>query len=841
MWNHASSIIAPPHPDDQAWFPPQSDLLKAGFFESDDHWLICAPTGSGKTRMGEWALLSAIQQGRIGVYLAPLKAIVEERLTDWQARFPDLSVGLFTGDRFGGKATGRPGVQDLLLLTPEKLASYLSNWKSHLPWLSRIGALVVDEIHLLGDPGRGAGLECLLTRLRRINPFARIVGLSGTLSNAGEIASWLDARMFTTDWRPIPVEHRIVRFSKAEQKQALLLEEIHATLSGGGRALVFTNSRRRAESLAKFLDESGIRAAFTHAGLDPKRRESAHSRMREGSIDVLTTTSSLEMGVNFPARKVVVYDSYGFDGETFGPLPVARYLQAAGRAGRAGLDPFGESVLFLPKWAGAKPDYASRIPEPIRSGLFQKRRRTFEVLVDVSGRLSISETHLATNFAMRTLWRRQGGDSEFGGLVRDLIDAGLLRRDSKTEAYLSETALGRIACQMVVEPATIALLARFFEAASTPSDFDLLLTACLASECTPKLGFNFEEIDRMADTLLSVPSAFLDLAAPEIERIQGRSNPRQLLAAIKSAVLMHRHISGDSLEALAEEFDAYPYDLHLLRQNLGWVLAVAGRVFAYLWSKEHEGEEVDPDEEMPKSAHQRICETLALMVEYGVSRESVDLVRVPGIGGKRVHSLAASGVCSLQEFLSADMSKLAGILRLKSDSLGKLLCAAEKVAAEMGMEDPFALDPAAPSAPPPVSEKLAWPKDIDPYRLRRALELKVDHRSEDAVNVSGGAEPHRVAIQTNARRVRNYACDCADFAKGHSQCKHVLRARLELLDDADLLPLLRDLGQSGSRPLRYALADLWMNVGGLYDRYAGRHVDYTGERFLRKATAPSRR
>ncbi len=825
--------------------------MRHGFQSSQEHWLICMPTGSGKTMVGEWALGASIGNGLLGVYIAPLKAIVEERLSDWQRRFPDLSIGLFTGDRFGGKATGSPDDHHLLLLTPEKFASYLQNWKSHLSWISRVGSLVVDECHLLGDSGRGAGLECLLTRLRRLNPFARIVGLSGTLANAEKIAGWLGARLFHSEWRPIPVEHRIVRFSKPTDKQDLLLHELQQTIASGGRALVFTNSRRRSEQLASFLAASGIRTAFTHAGLDPGKRQAAQSGLREGSVDVLTTTSSLEMGVNFPARKVIIYDSYGFNGESFGPLPVARYLQAAGRAGRAGLDPVGESVLFIPKWAGADPDYAARIPEPISSGLFHRKRLTQQLLVEVTGRLSISEEHLSTNFWKRSLWQAQGGAADLPRLVEDLIQIGLLRRDSKTGQYLSETSLGRIACQMVVEPATISLLRWFFDAVECPTEFDVLLVACLAEECTPRLGFNFEEIDSMTNTLTSVPSHLLDSPVSLLQNLPGHIHHRTLLSAIKSAVLIHRHTSGESLEDLATEFDAYPYDLALLRQNAGWMLAVAQRVFGCLW-KAREKELAEEDEipagesETPlpsKSLHQQICALLSVMVQYGVPRVAVDLVKIPGIGRKRVHALMNEGIQSLGDFLSRPPSTLAKCLGVKIKTFAPMRAAAEELLAFEEMDDPFALDFAPVALPTAPALLQKWPRDIDPYRLRRALELNVDHCSAETVRVSGGAEPHRVNVAQNALRKNIYTCDCADFAKGHQQCKHILRARLELQDSADLLPLLRDLSgtDTSARPLRYALGEIWMSAGSLYDRYADRRVDYSGRKFLRQASTTNPR
>ena len=74
-------------------FPSQLALLEAGYEESDSHWLICAPTGSGKTRMGEWAIERAWRLGLSAAYVAPLRAIVEERIGDWEQRYPERTLG----------------------------------------------------------------------------------------------------------------------------------------------------------------------------------------------------------------------------------------------------------------------------------------------------------------------------------------------------------------------------------------------------------------------------------------------------------------------------------------------------------------------------------------------------------------------------------------------------------------------------------------------------------------------------------------------------------------------------------------------------------------------------
>ena len=125
------------------------------------------------------------------------------------------------------------------------------------------------------------------------------------------------------------------------------------------------------------------------------------------------------------------------------------------------------------------------------------------------------------------------------------------------------------------------------------------------------------------------------------------------------------------------------------------------------------------------------------------------------------------------------------------------------------------------------------PGSVDPYRLRRAVELVVDHCSPEVVRVSGGTEPHSVRVVEGAKRTRTYICDCADFEKGQPQCKHVLRARLALHDDADLQRMLKQFSQPGGvHPLRLSITELWMKVGRSYDAFNSRKVDYTGTSFV---------
>lgn len=801
-------------------FPPQQALLNQGFPDAASNWLICAPTGSGKTRMAEWAMEAALKRGLRAAYIAPLRAIVEEKQAHWATRFDGAEVVAFTGELATGKSVGRPGQQRVLLFTPEKLSSYVQNWKRNLGWLSEIGVLVIDEFHLIGDRYRGAALEALISRIQRANPFIQIVGLSATLSNAEEIAQWLGARLFVSDWRPVPLQRRVRHFKRASDKAELLLSEVLGTGAEGGKTLAFVNSRRRAESLAIWLREQGVIADHSHAGLDGATRERVHGAMRRGELDVLVATTTVEMGVNFPARKVIVYDGYMFGGEAFEPLPVQRYLQFCGRAGRPGLDDVGEAVLFLPVWQGSGDEYLQGTPEPVRSPLFATHPLLREILYEVSTRLSISERHLETNFAGRSLWRAQGGQQDLGLHVRHLVVAGMLRETEKDGVrYLSDTALGRIAAQMSVWPFSVGLFAELGRRADTTfSEFDLLFAICLCPEVSPRLGFNFEEIDEMLGVLLEVPSSLLDQPWRQVATLATGIDEKVLLSAVKAAVILHLHAELHTLEDLADRFDAYPADLRMLQQSASWITEVASRVFDVLIASSAAAEPdsaTDARPGLPVLA--AMCERLRLMIRYGIPLHGLGLTDLKHVGPVRAQRFCKHGVftpAQISELAANDVMSMLNTGRKTAESI--LRSAYEHLeSGEAGVEQQ-ALPPEQRRTTRRHKGLMGWPAEIDPYRLRRALDLVVEHASPEAVRVSGGAEPHLVRITESPLRERAYRCDCLDYLKGQPNCKHVLRARIALRDDRDLRPLVERLSRRENRPLRFALGELWMAVNGTY-------------------------
>lgn len=189
--------------------PIQQKSVQAGLLE-DRSLLVCAPTASGKTLVATMAISNIISKGK-AIYLVPLKALANEKYKEYLDLFKDTEhkVIMSTGDI--DSESNYLANYDLLILTTEKLDSLL---RHKVSWLGEVKTVIIDEIHLLNDPSRGPTLEIIITLLKMlIKP--QIIGLSATIGNPDELASWLEAELVQDDWRPVELKQG-VHFKETE-------------------------------------------------------------------------------------------------------------------------------------------------------------------------------------------------------------------------------------------------------------------------------------------------------------------------------------------------------------------------------------------------------------------------------------------------------------------------------------------------------------------------------------------------------------------------------------------------------------------------------------------------
>jgi pre-mRNA-splicing helicase BRR2 len=385
----------------------QSKMCTAAL-DGDHNLLLCAPTGSGKTNVALLCMLGIIAQHRnnLGdinfpdfkiVYIAPMKALVQECVQNFAKRLSSLNISVreLSGDQ---SLTSRELADtNVIVTTPEKW-DVVTRKSMDRSFTQLVKLIIIDEIHLLHDD-RGAVLEGLVARTLRqceIDESAvRLVGLSATLPNYEDVATFLRVNsnglfFFDSSYRPVPLQQQFIGITeKKVLKKVQTMNEIcyekvllHA---GKNQVLIFTHSRADTvktakalrdlattnDTLAKFVKEDSasseiLRAesanaksaelkdllpygfAVHHAGLQRSDRSLVEDLFADRHIQVLISTATLAWGVNLPCHTVIIKGTQIYSPEKgawteLSPLDV---LQMIGRAGRYGLDSEGEGIII---------------------------------------------------------------------------------------------------------------------------------------------------------------------------------------------------------------------------------------------------------------------------------------------------------------------------------------------------------------------------------------------------------------------------------------------------------------------------------------------------------------
>lgn len=191
--------------------PCQVKSINAGVFE-DKNLLVCTPTASGKTLVAELAFLNAIlhDKGK-AVYVVPLRALASEKYKTFKKDYPSIKIAISSGDI--DSADSYLANYELVICTSEKLDSLI---RHKAPWLRQVKTVIIDEIHLLNDPGRGPTLEVLITVLRGLLKNLQLIGLSATIGNPEELAQWLDAKLVIDNWRPVRLDKGVYKHGEVE-------------------------------------------------------------------------------------------------------------------------------------------------------------------------------------------------------------------------------------------------------------------------------------------------------------------------------------------------------------------------------------------------------------------------------------------------------------------------------------------------------------------------------------------------------------------------------------------------------------------------------------------------
>jgi ATP-dependent RNA helicase HelY len=383
--------------------------------------LVAAPTGSGKTVVGEYAVHLALRENRKCFYTTPIKALSNQKYNDLVRRYDAGTVGLLTGDNAVN------GDAPVVVMTTEVLRNMIY---AGSPALKDLGYVVLDEVHYLADRSRGAVWEEVIIHLPEA---VRVVALSATVSNAEEFGDWLaqvrgGTQVIVDEHRPVPLwqhmlagrrlydlftddQHRevnpeLVRLAHREairqpasrpgrggqrprRNAPPYRPEIIDRLDGAGLlpAITFIFSRAGCDAAvqqclaaglrlttpdeARIIEDTAARRiadipdedlavlgyhdwvlalrrgiAAHHAGMLPAFKEVVEELFTAGLVRAVFATETLALGINMPARTVVLEKLDKWNGETHAALTPGEYTQLTGRAGRRGIDVEGHAVVL---------------------------------------------------------------------------------------------------------------------------------------------------------------------------------------------------------------------------------------------------------------------------------------------------------------------------------------------------------------------------------------------------------------------------------------------------------------------------------------------------------------
>lgn len=385
-WHNLLQELAP-----RGLRPVQQRLVAEGhLLTSRRNLVVIAPTNGGKSLVGDLIVLAELAKGRRAVVVEPLRALAQQRAAELKGLAAHASPGILprpprvkltTGDyrlEHEDLASPPPGRGEIVVATPERVDA-ITRHAAGQEWLRTVGAVVIDEAHLVSDPRRGPTLEMVVARFKTLATPPRIVLLSATVGEPERLQAWLAPADLLVEHRRLPpLELEVWHLEAGDDPDALLQQELGEVLATPeAAALVFVYRRADAEVLAKKLAASGPprprEVAAFHSGLSAAQRERTREAFANGTARVLVTTTALALGLNLPASHVYIRDSW-FPGH--GALATDQLLQMAGRAGRG--DRAGRAAVLV---RGPRGGDAEALAVALRGGLLPPIRSAFAVPV----------------------------------------------------------------------------------------------------------------------------------------------------------------------------------------------------------------------------------------------------------------------------------------------------------------------------------------------------------------------------------------------------------------------------------------------------------------------------
>jgi ATP-dependent RNA helicase HelY len=492
------SSVLNPFWDRLPFAPDEFQIEAAEAIAEGQSVVVTAPTGAGKTLVAEAAIHLAMSARRRAFYTTPIKALSNQKYSDLVALYGPERVGLLTGDNvINGDAA-------IVVMTTEVLRNMIYADSSRL---DRVDIVILDEVHFLQDPTRGAVWEEVIIHCPT---HVKMVCLSATVSNNHEFAAWVGerrgpTRLIATDHRPVPLEsmymikdkmgsqtlHLLPTFvrrdgrtrpnpriehmlglergrrrrfktpNRIETVERLAQESMlpaiyfifsragcdaatHRLLDAGIR-LTDVSERKAIREIAEKRTEhlgdddlvvlgydrwlAGLEAGLAphHAGLVPAFKETVEELFESGLLKVVFATETLALGINMPARTVVLESLSKFNGESHELMRPGDYTQLTGRAGRRGIDVEGYGVLLHSPFVRFDhvTEVASIGSHPLRSSF----RPTYNMTANLVANYGQAEAEQLLEASFASFQRE--GDRQAAETTIDALEHQLAREEAQ--------------------------------------------------------------------------------------------------------------------------------------------------------------------------------------------------------------------------------------------------------------------------------------------------------------------------------------------------------------------------------------------------------------------------
>ncbi|NXA70667.1 HELQ Helicase, partial [Mohoua ochrocephala] len=735
----------------EALYEWQHDCLMLESLQQRKNLIYSLPTGGGKTLVAEIIILQELLCRQKDVLMIlPYVAIVQEKV--WIQGLSSFGIELgFLVEEYAGSKGRFPPIKrrvkkSLYIATIEK-GHALVNSLIETERIDDLGLVVVDELHMLGEGSRGAILEITLAKILYTSKKTQIIGMSATLNNVGDLQKFLQAEYYTNNFRPIELKEyvkirdtiyavdsktengfafsRLLNFKyssnleKADPDHIIaLVTEVIPKYS----CLIFCPTKKNCENVASMVSKylkKEFRAhrekekqdliknlksigngtvcpvlkqtipfgvAYHHGGLTNDERKSIEEAYSSGVLCLLACTATLAAGVNLPARRVILRAPYVANDF----LKKNQYKQMIGRAGRAGIDSAGESILIVQeKDKHLVQDLVHSPLENCYSNLLLELTKGMQSLLLSLVGLKIAVTHEEVdNFMCCTLLGVQqqllSKEKSLSEIIKDglenLIEKGLLEgrisdKGHNSKCTLTITPLGKATYKGSIDLAYCNLLYRELkkglEGLILESNLHLLYLATpydLTSTCSPDWMIYLRQFNQLSAAeqkvadIVGVPESFI------AKKASGQAIRKNVDIAVVNRLyltfVLYTLLKETNIWSVSEKFN----------MSRGYVQNLLNSAASFASCLLHFCEELEEF-----WVYKALLTELTKQLTYCVKRELIPLMEVAGVLEARAKQLYNAGYKTLAHLANANPETLVKTIEHLSRRQAKQIVSSAKM------------------------------------------------------------------------------------------------------------------------------------------------------------------